>query len=98
MDGIGNFNWRFVHEFAYFPAEQCISVKRKEHFWSYSATEYLLPPVFNLQIWDNDKFTPDDFLGRTCVARCHASTWAVCACRCADAGLEPFVQTGQGRR
>ena len=63
MDGEGNFNWRFVYEFRYFPAEKCISVKKKERFWSYDATESLLPPVLNLQIWDNDKFSPDDFLG-----------------------------------
>lgn len=64
MDGKGNFNWRFVFEFHYFPAEQSISIKRKEHFWSFDATEQLIPPVLNLQVWDNDKFSPDDFLGR----------------------------------
>lgn len=68
MDGEGNFNWRFVYGFAYFPAEQCISVKKKEHFWSYETTEFVIPPILNLQIWDNDKFTPDDFLGEcTCL-------------------------------
>ena len=57
MDGEGNFNWRFVYQFHYFPAEKSISVKKKEHFWSYDTTEYLIPPVLNLQIWDNDKFS-----------------------------------------
>jgi hypothetical protein len=63
MDGEGNFNWRFVYDFAYLPAERCISVKKKEHFWSYDATELTVPPVLNLQVWDNDKFSADDFLG-----------------------------------
>lgn len=63
MDGEGNFNWRFVFNFWYFPAERCLSVKKKEHFWSYDSTEFKLAPVLNLQIWDNDKFSPDDFLG-----------------------------------
>ena len=63
MDGEGNFNWRFVYDFSYFPAERCISIKKNEHFWSYDATELKMPPILNLQIWDNDKFTPDDFLG-----------------------------------
>jgi C2 domain len=26
-------------------------------------TEVKLPPVLNVQVWDNDTFTPDDFLG-----------------------------------
>ena len=63
MDGEGNFNWRFVYQFDYLPAEQSLSVKKKEHFWSADLSEVLLPPVLNLQIWDNDKFSPDDFLG-----------------------------------
>ncbi|CAF1505829.1 unnamed protein product, partial [Adineta steineri] len=41
----------------------CISVKKKEYFWSYDATELAIPPVLNLQVWDNDKFSADDFLG-----------------------------------
>jgi hypothetical protein len=64
MDGEGNFNWRFVNEFLYLPAERCISVKKKEYFWSYDATELTIPPVLNLQVWDNDKFSADDFLGK----------------------------------
>jgi hypothetical protein len=63
MDGEGNFNWRFVYDFLYFPAERCLSIKQKEHFWSYDPTELQLPPILNLQIWDNDKLSPDDFLG-----------------------------------
>jgi myoferlin len=70
MDGEGNFNWRFVFDFAYVPAERCISVKKKEHFWSYDATELTIPPVLNLQVWDNDKFSADDFLGKRTSFRC----------------------------
>jgi len=64
MDGEGNFNWRFVYDFLYLPAERCISVKKKEYFWSYDATELTIPPILNLQVWDNDKFSADDFLGK----------------------------------
>ncbi|CAF1366895.1 unnamed protein product [Rotaria sordida] len=42
---------------------RCISVKKKEHFWSYDATELTISPVLNLRAWDNDKFSADDFLG-----------------------------------
>jgi len=63
MDGDGNFNWRFVFPFEYIVAEQCVVIKRKEHFWSLDETEIREPPVFVVQIWDNDKFSADDFLG-----------------------------------
>ena len=64
MDGDGYFNWRFVFEFDYLPAEQIITVKKKEHFWSLDETQSKLKPILNLQIWDNDKFSADDFLGQ----------------------------------
>jgi len=63
MDGEGNFNWRFVFPFDYIATEQCIVVRRKEHFWSLDATEIRQPPALEIQIWDNDLFSADDFLG-----------------------------------
>lgn len=38
-------------------------VKKKEHFWSLDKTEERLPCRLVMQIWDNDKFSADDFLG-----------------------------------
>lgn len=63
LDGDGNFNWRFIFPFEYIAAEQCLVIKRKEHFWSLDETENREPPVLMVQIWDNDKFSADDFLG-----------------------------------
>ncbi|XP_071507429.1 myoferlin-like [Diadema antillarum] len=63
LNGEGNFNWRFVFDMDYIPPERVLVVKRKEHFWSVSATEIRVPPTFVIQIWDNDKFSADDFLG-----------------------------------
>ncbi|KAL5022080.1 hypothetical protein ScPMuIL_001235 [Solemya velum] len=63
LDGEGNFNWRFVFPFEYMPAEQSMIVKKKEHFWSLDTTEQRLPANMMIQIWDNDMFSPDDFLG-----------------------------------
>ncbi|XP_063717173.1 dysferlin-like isoform X4 [Symsagittifera roscoffensis] len=63
MDGHGMFNWRFVFEFDYDPSERKIVVKRKEHFWSLDETETHYPARLNLQIWDNDLISADDFLG-----------------------------------
>uniref|UniRef100_A0A8D0GFF7 Myoferlin n=1 Tax=Sphenodon punctatus TaxID=8508 RepID=A0A8D0GFF7_SPHPU len=63
LDGEGNFNWRFIFHFEYFPAEQLCMVSKKEHFWSLDNTEFRIPPKLIIQIWDNDKFTLDDYLG-----------------------------------
>ncbi|XP_076016465.1 myoferlin isoform X1 [Genypterus blacodes] len=63
LDGDGNFNWRFIFGFDYLPAEQLCLVSRKEHFWNLDKTEFRIPPKLNIQIWDNDKFSLDDYLG-----------------------------------
>ncbi|XP_070612910.1 dysferlin isoform X2 [Erythrolamprus reginae] len=63
LGGEGNFNWRFIFPFDYLPAEQVCSVAKKEHFWSLDKTENKVAPQLVLQIWDNDKFSFDDYLG-----------------------------------
>ncbi|XP_019715398.1 myoferlin isoform X2 [Hippocampus comes] len=63
LDGDGNFNWRFVFAFDYLPAEQLCVISRKEHFWNLDKTEFRIPPKLIIQIWDNDKFSLDDYLG-----------------------------------
>ncbi|XP_078080638.1 dysferlin isoform X1 [Mustelus asterias] len=63
MGGEGNFNWRFVFPFEYLPTEQVCSIAKKEHFWSLDRTETKIAPELVIQIWDNDKFSFDDYLG-----------------------------------
>nr|CDS32028.1 myoferlin [Hymenolepis microstoma] len=63
LNGEGNFNWRLIFPFGYIPAEGEIVVKKKEHFWSLDTTEMRLKPVLCMQVWDNDLFSPDDYLG-----------------------------------
>ncbi|XP_015253989.1 PREDICTED: myoferlin-like [Cyprinodon variegatus] len=63
LDGDGNFNWRFIFGFDYLPTEQLCVASRKEHFWNLDKTEHRFPPKLIIQIWDNDKFSLDDYLG-----------------------------------
>ena len=49
--------------FKYLPAEEVMVIKKKEHFFSLDKHEEKYPVTFVVQIWDNDIFTPDDFLG-----------------------------------
>uniref|UniRef100_A0A3Q0RFX8 Dysferlin, limb girdle muscular dystrophy 2B (autosomal recessive) n=1 Tax=Amphilophus citrinellus TaxID=61819 RepID=A0A3Q0RFX8_AMPCI len=63
LGGEGNFNYRFLFPFNYLPAEQLCVVDRKEHFWSLDKAETKLAPKMTIQIWDNDKFSFDDYLG-----------------------------------
>ncbi|XP_068012253.1 LOW QUALITY PROTEIN: fer-1-like protein 5 [Melanerpes formicivorus] len=63
LRGDAAFNWRLVFSFQYLPAEQLCVLPRKEHFWSLDETVLKVPPKLILQVWDNDKFSADDFLG-----------------------------------
>uniref|UniRef100_UPI0037E767B9 dysferlin n=1 Tax=Semicossyphus pulcher TaxID=241346 RepID=UPI0037E767B9 len=63
LGGEGNFNYRFLFPFHYLPAEQLCVVDRKEHFWSLDKAETKVAPKLTIQVWDNDKFSFDDYLG-----------------------------------
>ncbi|NXJ72630.1 MYOF protein, partial [Rostratula benghalensis] len=63
LEGDGAFNWRFVFSFQYLAREQLCVLPRKERFWSLDETVLKVPPKLILQVWDNDKFSADDFLG-----------------------------------
>lgn len=41
---------------------------RQEHFWNLDETVLKVPPKLILQVWDNDTFSADDFLGEAPVS------------------------------
>lgn len=64
ITGEGNFNWRFVYPFDYLMAEEKIVISKKESMFAWDETEYKIPARLNLQVWDADHFSADDFLGK----------------------------------
>ncbi|KAI4471231.1 fer-1-like [Holotrichia oblita] len=63
LGGEGNFNWRFVFPFRYLKTEHKIVVVKREKAFDLVHSERKVPCVLKLQVWDNDTFSPDDFLG-----------------------------------
>lgn len=63
LTGEGNFNWRYVYPFDYLMAEEKIVISKKESMFAWDETEYKIPPRLNIQVWDADHFSADDFLG-----------------------------------
>lgn len=57
-----------IHSLPLFKKCNC---NTQEHLWSLDKTEIRVPPTLIIQIWDNDKFSPDDFLGEFNFLLCH---------------------------
>ncbi|KAI0987787.1 hypothetical protein GJ496_010637 [Pomphorhynchus laevis] len=63
IDGQGNYNWRFIFEVQVLSCEMSFLKMKREHFWSSEVEELSIAPKLKLQLWDNDKFSCDDFIG-----------------------------------
>ena len=44
---------------------------KQENFWSLDKSEFRIPPKLIVQIWDNDKFSLDDYLGIYLLVGCN---------------------------
>ncbi|XP_027988522.2 fer-1-like protein 5 [Eptesicus fuscus] len=63
LTGEGIFNWRFIFTLDYLVAEQMCVLSKKDYIWSLDPMVMKFPARLIIQIWDNDIFTTDDFLG-----------------------------------
>lgn len=60
--GEGNFNYRFIFEFDYLLGENKV-ITQDNKFLSFAKIERKSDPILNLQVWDADYLTADDFIG-----------------------------------
>ncbi|KAL7306383.1 hypothetical protein TKK_0001807 [Trichogramma kaykai] len=63
LTGEGNFNWRFTFRFTWARGERCMIIRRKASVFARDETEQQVPCVLEIQVWDSDHFSKDDFLG-----------------------------------
>ncbi|GAB1284876.1 Fer-1-like protein 5 [Apodemus speciosus] len=63
LTGEATFNWRFIFTMDYLTTERVCVQSQKDYMWSLDPTSMKFPARLILQIWDNDFFSPDDFLG-----------------------------------
>lgn len=64
LTGEGNFNWRFLFPFQYLPAEKQMVITKRENIFSLEKMECKAPAVLVLQVWDFERLSSDDFLGK----------------------------------
>lgn len=64
LTGEGNFNWRFVFHIPYLMNEDMTIVRTQQGYFQSRSTEKKFPCRLILQVWENDTFSKDDFLGK----------------------------------
>lgn len=72
-------------------AEEKIVISKKESMFAWDETEYKIPARLNLQVWDADHFSADDFLGAA-----HIWSQRMCQVRRQPTGLIKLFFLYQG--
>ena len=81
LDGEGMFNWRFIFNFEYLPAEQKIVYSQKEKL-GFVTIERKMKPKITIQCQDWDQITADDQLGEIELNLCSFMRGALTPERC----------------
>lgn len=92
LTGEGNFNWRFVFPFDYLPSENKIVIIHKGKF-DLDETEQKVPCSIKMQIWDNDTFSADDFIGFLTMDLTRLFRGAKSSKKCTLKSIEPDAPT-----
>ncbi|CRK86165.1 CLUMA_CG000233, isoform A [Clunio marinus] len=73
INGEALFNWRMIFRFKYSIGEDMMIISKKKNLFESVPMMQKMPAVLNLQLWDNDTFTHDDFLGSLSINLSHFS-------------------------
>ncbi|XP_011877854.1 PREDICTED: otoferlin-like [Vollenhovia emeryi] len=63
LTGESSFNWRFIFRVTYSKDENAMIARRRVSAFAKNEIEEKLPCKLHLQVWDNDHFSSNDFLG-----------------------------------
>ncbi|VDN53601.1 unnamed protein product [Dracunculus medinensis] len=68
-DGYGTFNWRFILKFDFDIWEQKLIHYKKRRLFGFESmkiitTKVMMEPILVVEIWDNNKFEKDDYIGQ----------------------------------
>lgn len=88
LNGEANFNWRMIFPLKFSIAEDMMIVKKEKNYFEKFESFKKMPAVFNIQIWDNDTFTPDDFLGSANINLSHIPRPSSSADKCSLSNKE----------
>lgn len=78
---IKHFRLKFLIKYTFSLVSKMLVIKKKSPFEKFD-TELKMPAILTLQIWDNDSFSRDDFLGTITINLSHFPKPAATAAKC----------------